>query len=139
MQSLTFGETFNQPVDNLPSGLGGPTFSRFYNDPFRQRGAYFFSYGSTSMDRILWSSNDSSIDLAKKMKENKPLYGHFLVVIENSICHFLHLPEKPYEYVSEFTDVDGVWYFECYFLSYRESWKINSKGQVVSKCHYSSE
>mgnify|MGYP006297521013 CR=1 FL=1 len=127
-------------VNYLPftTWIGGLTFSRFVNAPFRQRGAYFFSYGSTSMDRILWSSKDTSSDLAGKMSQNKPLYAHFLVVIENSICHFLHLPEKPYENVSEFW-VDSVWYVECYFLSYSEIWRINSKGQVVSKCPYLSE
>jgi len=112
---------------------------RFSIDFASKNGVYFFSYGSTSNDRILWSSKDTSSDLAGKMSQNKPLYGYFLVVIENGICRFLHLPEEPNEYKFEYIDNDGEWYFDVYFLSYSEIWRINSKGQVVSKCPFPSE
>jgi len=104
-----------------------------------KNGVHFFSYGSPSKDSILWSSKDTSSDLAGKMSQNKPLYGYFLVVIENGICRFLHLPEEPNEYKFEYIDNDGEWYFDVYFLSYSEIWRINSKGQVVSKCPFPSE
>lgn len=133
--SLTFGNEFNQPVDNLPTGLQSLIFERFFNDPNSLSGVYSFTYGSTSNDRILWSSKDTSIDLARKMAENKPLYGHFLIVIENSICHFLHLPEKPFDRIHIGT-CNGVEYFVCFFNTYREIWIINSKGQVVSKSSF---